>query len=133
MIRCSPTPCPKGRYCPGNTGYDQELCPLGTYGPTELLESRDECTQCDGGFYCGVAGDDNYTAPCYPGYWCNSGVDTPAPSNNNTGFGGLSSCSLGLIFVQCKECKDKLKCVSICSRCNVAQIQLVFTNNFFAH
>ena len=84
----SPTPCPLGRYCPLNTGQDHQLCPLGTYGPTEGLAAIGDCTQCDGGFYCGVAGSDVVTGPCYAGYWCNSGVDTPAPSNNNTGFGG---------------------------------------------
>jgi hypothetical protein len=84
-------PCPLGRYCPGNNGYSQELCPRGTYGPVEYLKSASECTQCDGGYYCHIAGAANYTGPCAPGYYCQYGVDTAAPSNNNTGFGGKES------------------------------------------
>lgn len=86
-----PDPCPPGRYCPGNTGFNMELCPRGTYGPGDMLESAVECTQCDGGFYCSQAGADNVTGPCMAGYYCLYGVDTPAPSNNNTGFGGSYS------------------------------------------
>ena len=66
-----------------------ELCPRGTYGPGEMLESVDECTQCDGGSYCDTPGSDSVSGPCTAGYFCQYGVDTPAPSNNNTGFGGL--------------------------------------------
>ena len=32
-------PCPKGAYCVGNIGFNWDLCPRGTYGPTEMLES----------------------------------------------------------------------------------------------
>ena len=81
-------PCPTGRYCPGNTGFDMKLCPRGTYGPTTMLESEAECTQCDGGHYCEAPGLDEPTGLCSAGYYCQYGVDTPAPSNNNTGFGG---------------------------------------------
>lgn len=41
------------------------------------------------GWYCDVT---NLTSPagaCAPGYWCEYGVDTIAPNNNNTGSGGL--------------------------------------------
>lgn len=82
-------PCPVGRYCPGGTGFDQQLCPSGTYNPTEMLSNETECTQCDGGYYCDVPGRYNVAGPCSPGYYCQSGVNTAAPSNNNTGFGGL--------------------------------------------
>ena len=83
---------PPGKYCPGNTGYNMELCPRGTYGPTTMLYDASECTQCDGGYYCVEPGLTNVTAMCSKGYYCQLGVDTPAPSNNNTGFGGeLSS------------------------------------------
>ena len=80
-------PCPRGRYCTGNTGYNWESCPMGTYGPVEMLSAESQCTQCDGGYYCGETGASNMTGECYPGYYCQYGVDTPAP-NNNTGFGG---------------------------------------------
>ena len=81
-------PCPVGRYCPGNTGFNQSLCPAGTYNPTEMLMDETECTQCDGGSYCEVPGLWNVSGPCNGGYYCQSGVNTAAPSNNNTGFGG---------------------------------------------
>lgn len=81
-------PCPAGSFCPENTGFDIEPCPKGTYGPVGMLANASECTQCDGGYYCSEPGSTNMTAECYPGYWCQIGVDTPAPSNNNTGNGG---------------------------------------------
>ena len=81
-------PCPRGKFCPGNTGFNMTLCPKGTYGPVEMLADASECTQCDGGYYCGDAGLINMSGPCYPGYYCQWGVDTPAPNGNNSGFGG---------------------------------------------
>lgn len=74
--------------CSGNTGFNYSLCPAGTYNPTELLMSESECKQCDGGYYCDVPGLSNMTAQCAEGYYCQSGVNTAAPNNNNTGFGG---------------------------------------------
>ena len=65
-----------------------ELCPRGTYGPGEMLESENECTQCAGGSYCDTPGADSVSGQCAEGYFCHLGVDTPAPNNNNTGFGG---------------------------------------------
>ncbi|RUS80924.1 hypothetical protein EGW08_011305, partial [Elysia chlorotica] len=49
-------PCPLGRYCQGDTGFNMSLCPAGTYGPVEMLADASECTQCDGGKFCGAAG-----------------------------------------------------------------------------
>ncbi|XP_077985306.1 uncharacterized protein LOC144439946 [Glandiceps talaboti] len=81
-------PCPKGHYCPVGTGFGWESCPLGTYGPVEMLEAASECTQCDPGHYCNEVASINVTGPCSEGFYCELGVDTPAPYNNNTGFGG---------------------------------------------
>ena len=83
-----PDPCPAGKYCPGNTGVNMELCPLGTYGPVEMLANASECTPCDGGYYCGQTGATNVTGQCYDGYWCQVGVDTPAPDGSHIGLGG---------------------------------------------
>ena len=83
-----PDPCPKGRYCPSNTGFNQSLCPSGTYNPVEMLMSESECVPCDGGFYCDRTGQVNTTGVCAAGYFCQGGVNTAAPSNNNTGYGG---------------------------------------------
>jgi len=82
-------PCPKGRYCPGNTGFNQSLCPAGTYNPAEMLMAESECEQCDGGYYCDVAGLFNMTGPCAAGYYCQSGVNTATPSSGFTGSGGM--------------------------------------------
>jgi hypothetical protein len=38
-------------------------CPKGTYGAAEGLESLDNCTACDAGFYCETAG--NYLLYCF--------------------------------------------------------------------
>lgn len=87
-------PCPKGRFCPGVTGFDMQLCPAGTYGPVEMLLDASECTQCDGGFYCDTPGQYNVSGTCAPGYYCQGGVNTATPNNNNnTGFGGEFTCS----------------------------------------
>lgn len=81
-------PCPRGRYCPGSTGFNMELCPRGTYGPNEMLSASVECTPCDAGAYCDGAGLTAVSGQCAAGYYCQTGVDTAYPSNNNTGFGG---------------------------------------------
>ena len=41
------------------------------------------------GWYCDVTNLTSPVALCAPGYWCDYGVDTIAPNNNNTGSGGL--------------------------------------------
>lgn len=80
--------CPAGYFCPGNIGFDWKACPQGTYGPTTMLATVEECTQCDGGFYCSEPGLVNVSGPCAPGYFCQIGVNTAKPSMNNTGYGG---------------------------------------------
>ncbi|XP_070551430.1 uncharacterized protein [Ptychodera flava] len=95
-------PCPKGRFCPQGTGFNWGSCPTGTYGPVEMLEDASECTQCDPGYYCSETGAVNTTGPCAEGYYCELGVDTPSPYNNNTGYGGPCTegtyCPLGSAY-----------------------------------
>ncbi|KAJ1432528.1 hypothetical protein B484DRAFT_327254, partial [Ochromonadaceae sp. CCMP2298] len=74
-----PIVCPKGYYCVA--GVSNPLgCPLGTYGNATGLQSSDECTSCDGGYFC-----DGYalTLPrglCDAGYYCISGSNSSRPS-----------------------------------------------------
>ena len=110
-----PLDCPPGKVCAGITGYNYTLCPQvnepltafipkitysywelshhgfaspqGTYGPGVGLADESECTQCDGGYYCDSMGMDSVGPECYAGYYCREGVNTPAPSENNTGDG----------------------------------------------
>lgn len=82
-----PVACPPGEVCSGYTGYNRTLCPQGTYGPGTGLTDESECTQCDGGHYCDTMGMSSIGPECYPGYYCREGVNTPAPSENNTGDG----------------------------------------------
>lgn len=101
-----PDPCPQGRYCEGNTGFNMSLCPAGTYNPVEMLMAEAECTACDPGHYCDTPGQVNVTGMCSAGYYCQSGVNTAAPSNNNTGSGG--ELGLGGIFWVTYEIKIML-------------------------
>ena len=41
----------------------------------------EQCRDCDGGFYCDVEAATNYTAECFAGYYCESGVDRGNPNN----------------------------------------------------
>lgn len=76
----TPSVCPQGYYCP--TGLSIPLpCLPGTYGKSTGLADEDECTICDGGFYC-----DGYalTAPrgsCLKGFYCIGGSATSTPQN----------------------------------------------------
>lgn len=81
-------PCPQGRACPGNTGFNMTLCPRGTYSNVEMLLDVSECKPCDPGSYCDAPGLTAVSGPCTAGFYCHSGVDTSAPSGNNSGFGG---------------------------------------------
>lgn len=46
-----------------------------------------------GGQYCDQTKLTAPTGNCDPGYYCTSGVDTPAPSGSHTGVGGV--CPVG--------------------------------------
>ena len=39
----------------------------------------EQCTDCDGGYYCGVEGATNVTGLCAAGYYCERGVDINNP------------------------------------------------------
>ncbi|XP_062603182.1 uncharacterized protein LOC134264959 [Saccostrea cucullata] len=81
--------CSKGFYCPAGTGRNESACPAGTFSDVLGLTDSSSCQQCTGGKFCDVT---NLTAPagdCSPGYYCTEGVDTPTPTGNHTGVGGI--------------------------------------------
>lgn len=81
--------CSKGFYCPAGTGRNESACPAGTFSDQLGLTDASFCQQCTGGKYCDVT---NLTAPagdCSPGYYCTEGVNTPTPTGNHTGVGGI--------------------------------------------
>ena len=50
-----------------------------------------QCTDCDGGTYCAHEAATNFTDLCWPGYYCESGVDRPNPNNANVNNSNCSS------------------------------------------
>ena len=49
--------CPRGDYCPKNTGGNESIpCPRGTYNPELGIGSEDECLPCAPGKYCTALG-----------------------------------------------------------------------------
>ena len=99
--------CPPGYYCPTGTGLDWQPCPRGTYSMSEnlfrvrtfllfyldicfmylhfmyLLFQANQCSDCDGGFYCDVEAATNVSGLCAAGHYCESGVDIPNPHHEN--------------------------------------------------
>eukprot|EP01135_Chromosphaera_perkinsii_P005913 Nk52_evm8s371 gene=Nk52_evmTU8s371 len=85
----TPDMCPAGSYCPSGTGVNPTPCPAGTFSNTKGLQSKDECTSCSAGKYCGIPGSTTVTGDCSAGFYCTSGVDRPTPSGAHTGVGGV--------------------------------------------
>ncbi|CAK8677709.1 unnamed protein product [Clavelina lepadiformis] len=77
--------CPVGKFCPNNTQVP-EPCPAGTFGPTEGLQSSDNCTQCTGGMYCEFQGQSEPTANCSGGYYCPTGSQTATEEECPVGY-----------------------------------------------
>jgi len=107
--RIAADPCQQGYYCPANTGYNIQPCPIGTFGEKESLTTESDCSNCTGGYYCGSPGLPAPTAECDGGFWCETGVDVKAPSGvGHTGTGGRCfrghECSRGTSYpVPCKN------------------------------
>ncbi|EDO40914.1 predicted protein, partial [Nematostella vectensis] len=72
-------PCPRGFYCPAQTGLNWKPCPAGTYSNQTGLSVAGQCVDCDAGWYCGGTNLTAPTARCDPGYYCTSGVSVPKP------------------------------------------------------
>lgn len=89
----NPVDCPQGFFCPSGTGIVWQVCPAGTYGNNVGFSQVSECTQCDGGQYCGTTNLTAPSGPCDAGYYCNSGSDSSQPSNFTSGDAG--PCPVG--------------------------------------
>ena len=86
--------CPAGFYCPEGTGMDWKPCPKGTYGKRTNLYKIQDCTDCDGGYYCFVDGATNVSGLCLAGFYCQSGVDRPNPDNAAVNSSYPADCPL---------------------------------------
>lgn len=91
----SPLPCPVGYFCAEGTALNWGKCPDGTYGKHEGLSNNDECTLCEGGYYCQGEAQIQRTGLCSQDHFCISGVNVSEPSVDipHTGHGGL--CLVG--------------------------------------
>lgn len=90
-------PCPPGYFCPTGTGLDWKPCPRGTFSNNTKLSKESECEDCPGGEYCGELHAIKSSAKCNGGYYCESGVDRPDPTNSVNGSSLAGNCSvLGL-------------------------------------
>ena len=57
-----------GYYCPRETAFQNQFaCPNGTYNNKTLAQSFDDCTPCDGGYYCPSLALHEPIRPCSAG------------------------------------------------------------------
>jgi hypothetical protein len=89
-----PVICSLGSYClAGTKSGRQYLCPNGTYSNQPGLTSKDACTPCDAGMYCGASGLTSPSGPCKEGFFCGGGSATATPSGSSSGSGSSPSTS----------------------------------------
>ena len=85
--------CPAGYYCPEGTGnYQVSPCPQGSYNNVTGLTHADNCTLCDPGLVCSVAGLTSPDDVCDVGYYCRGGAYSNRPMD-----GGITGdpCTVG--------------------------------------
>ena len=75
-----PVICPAGTYCPPGV-HEPSNCPLGTYSNSTGLKQSSSCLACPPGEYCQNPGITEPTGPCRPGYFCQGGSTTDAPTD----------------------------------------------------
>lgn len=65
--------CPRGYYCPQQTGSNWKPCPVGTFSNQSGLHEVAQCIACPGGQFC--AGDilTRPSGECSAGYYCTIG------------------------------------------------------------
>ena len=80
--KVTPADCDAGFYCPQQTGTNLQPCPAGTYSSSVGLSEESQCTNCTGGFYCGVTNLTAESGPCEAGYFCRSGSDDATPTSS---------------------------------------------------
>ena len=66
-------PCPRGFYCPEQTGSNYIPCPAGTYSNETGLYDVMQCKSCDPGQYCSGDLRTKTDGPCAAGYYCKIG------------------------------------------------------------
>ncbi|KAJ8397174.1 hypothetical protein AAFF_G00440080 [Aldrovandia affinis] len=82
----TPSPCPKGHYCPPGTKSGVEFpCPAGTFSDQMGMSAADQCAPCPPGKYCGSAGLAAPTGHCSAGYLCIHGAVVPQPAGDARG------------------------------------------------
>nr|XP_047130962.1 uncharacterized protein LOC100202447 isoform X1 [Hydra vulgaris] len=74
--------CPKGYFCPEGIPI---ACPNGTYQPVDGRKNRDDCKDCDPGYYCGTTALYNMSGKCNAGFYCIGGATKPNPNDGFTG------------------------------------------------
>lgn len=79
-------PCPPGSYCLQGS-HKPQPCPIGTYGPTQKLQSLSGCMDCDGGKFCDFEGLAAPNGSCDPGFFCQIRAIRPNPVNSSQGGG----------------------------------------------
>ena len=84
--------CPPGSYCPQGTGFNWMPCPPGTYRNQSGAAAVDDCSPCDGGFYCHDYNQVSPSGPCHQGFYCEFGVDRPDPSGYNSDGNNTVAC-----------------------------------------
>lgn len=76
-----------GYYCVNGSG-DPTKCPVGTFSNRTLVEAKEDCLKCPGGWYCEIEGLITPTGLCSEGYYCPLGSSqrqpaaTPCPIGN---------------------------------------------------
>ena len=76
------THCPRGYFCPIQTGLNWQSCPPGTYSNKTGLHSVTQCEDCPQGKYCANNHATTYTNLCDGGFYCTNGVDRSNPIQN---------------------------------------------------
>ncbi len=86
--------CPVGSFCPAMAS-GPTLCPAGTYGSQDSLESAEQCSVCPEGYACPskgtkscdekAAGGKESCVACSPGYYCRAGSTSPKPAKAEEG------------------------------------------------
>ena len=84
------TVCPQGYYCPQGTA-EPEPCPRGRFNPSTQKSNLTDCLPCSPGMFCNSTGGVAPTGPCFQGFYCADGSDTPSPmfSYLTSSVGGL--------------------------------------------
>ncbi|EDO27560.1 predicted protein, partial [Nematostella vectensis] len=94
--------CPIGKHCPTGSSEPKDCAP-GTFRQNTKLRKEQDCWPCKGGKYCEGHGAKEFpssnSGDCAAGFYCVQGVNTPRPSTNFSGIGGVcppgAYCPLG--------------------------------------